>query len=84
MVKGIGGHADPQRRKHMKLPQPIQYQDSKRLLAPLILRYVPEDAGPLVEPFSGTGALSIAVVLSNGIANRRQFMTESRGELSLP
>lgn len=68
----------------MKLSQPIQYQGSKLSLAPLILRYVPEDAVRLVEPFSGTGALSIAVVLSNGIANRRQFMTESRGELSLP
>ena len=46
----------------MKLPQPIQYQGSKRLLAPLILRYLPEDTVRLVEPFAGTGALSIAAV----------------------
>lgn len=44
----------------MKLPQPIQYQGSKRLLAPFILRYLPENTSRLIEPFAGTGALSIA------------------------
>ena len=46
----------------MKIPQPIQYQGSKRLLAPFIVRYLPEDATRLIEPFAGTGALSIAAV----------------------
>ena len=53
----------------MKLPQPIQYQGSKRLLAPLILRYVPGDAARLVEPFAGTGALSIAAA-ARGMVRR--------------
>lgn len=44
----------------MKLPQPIQYQGSKRLLAPFILRYLPADTARLIEPFAGTGAVSIA------------------------
>lgn len=46
----------------MKIPQPIQYQGSKRLLAPFILRYLPEGTGRLIEPFSGTGAPSLAAV----------------------
>lgn len=46
----------------MKIPQPIQYQGSKRILAPFILRYLPEDVTRLIEPFAGTGALSIAAV----------------------
>lgn len=53
----------------MKLPQPIQYQGSKRLLAPLILRYVPVNCSRLIEPFAGTGALSIAAA-ARGIAQR--------------
>src|SRR5437870_498247 len=44
----------------MIVPHPIQYQGSKRGLAPLILRYLPEQMPRLVEPFAGTAAVSIA------------------------
>lgn len=42
------------------LPHPIQYQGSKRNLASDILRFLPNKIGRLVEPFSGTAAISIA------------------------
>ena len=44
----------------MTVPQPFQYQGSKRVLAPLILNYLPVSTTRLVEPFSGSAALSIA------------------------
>ncbi len=53
----------------MRLPQPIQYQGSKRLLAPFILRYLPDDCSRLIEPFAGTGALSIAAA-ARGMVRR--------------
>ena len=43
------------------IPHPIQYQGSKRNLAPVILRYVPKNVNWLIEPFSGSAAISIAV-----------------------
>ena len=42
------------------IPHPIQYQGSKRGLAPLILRYLPAQMERLVEPFAGSAAVSIA------------------------
>ena len=42
------------------IPHPIQYQGSKRGLAPLILRYLPVQMERLVEPFAGSAAVSIA------------------------
>lgn len=42
------------------VPQPIPYQGSKRLLAPLILPHFPREVGRLVEPFAGSAAISIA------------------------
>lgn len=42
------------------LPHPIQYQGSKRNLAPVILRYVPTGVERLIEPFAGSAAISIA------------------------
>jgi len=42
------------------LPHPIQYQGSKRNLAPIILKYFPKKARRIVEPFGGTAAISIA------------------------
>lgn len=42
-------------------PQIVQYQGSKRILAPQILRYMPRHFGRLVEPFAGMAAISIAV-----------------------
>jgi DNA adenine methylase len=44
----------------MTVPQPFQYQGSKRALAPLILQYLPISTTRLVEPFCGSAALSIA------------------------
>jgi len=46
--------------KEMRMPHPIQYQGSKRGLAPLILRYLPSKMERLVEPFAGSAAVSIA------------------------
>ena len=43
------------------IPHPIQYQGSKRNLASVILQYVPKDVNCLIEPFSGSAAISIAV-----------------------
>lgn len=42
------------------LPHPIQYQGSKRILAPTILRYFPNNVSRLIEPFAGSAAISIA------------------------
>ena len=44
----------------MPIPQPFQYQGSKRALASLILQYLPVSTIRLVEPFCGSAALSIA------------------------
>ena len=40
----------------MTVPQPFQYQGSKRALAPLILQYLPIRTTRLVEPFCGSTA----------------------------
>lgn len=42
-----------------KVPHLVQYQGSKRLLAPEIIRYFPDDIETLYEPFSGTCAVTI-------------------------
>lgn len=42
-------------------PHIVQYQGSKRLLAPQILQYMPRRFERLVEPFAGMAAVSIAV-----------------------
>lgn len=44
----------------MKVPQPFQYQGSKRALAPTILQYLPPKFERIVEPFAGSAAFSIA------------------------
>ena len=44
----------------MRVPHPIQYQGSKRGLAPTILRFLPAKMNRLVEPFAGSAAVSIA------------------------
>lgn len=48
-----------------RMPHIVQYQGSKRILAPQILRYMPERFDRLLEPFSGMAAISIAVASSN-------------------
>jgi DNA adenine methylase len=49
----------------MRIPQPFQYQGSKRLLAPTILRYLPCNMERLIEPFAGSAALSLACAVQN-------------------
>lgn len=44
----------------LNAPQIVQYQGSKRLLAPKILEYFPKTINTLFEPFSGMAALTIA------------------------
>ncbi|MCI5189073.1 MAG: DNA adenine methylase [Candidatus Electrothrix sp. AS4_5] len=53
----------------MKIPHPIQYQGSKRNLASVILKYFPKKIERLIEPFSGTGAVSVACAV-DGIAEK--------------
>lgn len=48
-----------------KAPHVVQYQGSKRKLAPQILRYMPEKVKRLVEPFSGMAAISIAASMEH-------------------
>lgn len=50
----------------MAIPQPFQYQGSKRALAALILRYLPSKMTRLVEPFCGSAAVSIATAVRGG------------------
>lgn len=51
----------------MKVPHPIPYQGSKRLLAPLILEYFPEHRVKLIEPFAGAAAVSLAAAYNNRV-----------------
>lgn len=44
-----------------RTPHIVQYQGSKRILAPQIIQYMPRRFNRLVEPFSGVAAISIAV-----------------------
>jgi DNA adenine methylase len=45
----------------MPTPHPLPYQGSKRQLAPTLLKFIPADTTRLVEPFAGSGALSLAI-----------------------
>lgn len=49
----------------MIVPHPIPYQGSKRVIANVILSYFPKNVSRLVEPFAGSGALSIAAAIQN-------------------
>ena len=44
----------------MIVPQPFQYQGSKRALAPLILNYLPVKFRRMVDPFAGSAAMTLA------------------------
>lgn len=44
----------------MRVPQPFQYQGSKRALATTIMQYLPARVQRIVEPFAGSAAFSIA------------------------
>ena len=53
----------------MTVPHPIPYQGSKRNLASQILCYFPVGVHTLVEPFAGSGAISLAAA-TKGLARR--------------
>ena len=48
-----------------KTPHIVQYQGSKRKLAPQILQYMPHTFDRLIEPFSGMAAISIAAAMEH-------------------
>ncbi|MCL2019355.1 MAG: DNA adenine methylase [Oscillospiraceae bacterium] len=48
-----------------RTPHIVQYQGSKRLLAPQILRYMPNRFNRLFEPFSGMATITIAAASEN-------------------
>lgn len=48
-----------------RIPHIVQYQGSKRILAPQILQYMPNNFDRLLEPFSGLAAISIATAYSH-------------------
>ncbi len=48
-----------------KTPHIVQYQGSKRVLAPQILQYMPHKFERLIEPFAGMAAVSIATACEN-------------------
>ena len=76
------------------IPHPIQYQGSKRNLAPVILRYFPKEIDRLVEPFAGSAAISIAAAakglvhkfwindLNKPLAELLKFVVERPEELA--
>jgi DNA adenine methylase len=51
------------------LPHPVQYQGSKRNIAAHILKFLPHKIERLVEPFAGTGAISIATAAQQNARN---------------
>lgn len=53
----------------MKVPHLVQYQGSKRIIAPEIIKYFPKQFDRLVEPFSGTCAMSILAAVEKRCNN---------------
>ena len=52
----------------MSIPQPFPYQGSKRKLAEQILAHIPLGIHRIVEPFAGSGAISIASLYSGKVS----------------
>lgn len=52
----------------MKVPHLVQYQGSKRIIAPKIIEFFPSSFDRLIEPFSGTCAVTILTAMQ-GICN---------------
>ena len=52
----------------VSIPHPFPYQGSKRAIAGQILPYFPSDTSRLIEPFCGSGAVSIAAAY-HGLVN---------------
>ncbi len=55
------------RRKIHNIPQAFPYQGSKRKLAPAIIKFIPESAHRLVEPFAGSAAISVAAAFAGSV-----------------
>lgn len=53
----------------MKVPHLVQYQGSKRIIASEIIKFFPDRVDRLVEPFSGTCAVSILAAVENKCDN---------------
>ena len=53
----------------LKMPHLVQYQGSKRNLAPQILNFLPKAFGRLIEPFAGSAAITIACASENKTGN---------------
>ena len=64
----------------MNIPQPFQYQGSKRRLAPLILDLIPRRMARLVEPFAGSGAVSLAC--AGGHRSQKYWLNDLNQPLS--
>lgn len=64
----------------MNIPQAFQYQGSKRSLAPRIVRFLPNKMKRLVEPFAGSGAISIACATRN--QSKEYWLNDFNGPLS--
>jgi DNA adenine methylase len=62
-----------------RIPHPIPYQGSKRLLAPIILGLMPSGIETLYEPFAGSAAVSLAAV-HHGLV-KRVHLNDSYGPL---
>ncbi len=52
-----------------RTPHIVQYQGSKRMLAPQILQYMPHRFSRLIEPFAGMAAISIAAAYEHRTKN---------------
>ena len=52
--------ANQNKNMNSKTPHIVQYQGSKRILAPQILKFMPRRFNRLIEPFAGMAAISIA------------------------
>lgn len=60
------------------IPHIVQYQGSKRLLAPQILQYFPNKFNRLIEPFAGMAAITIAT------ANQRRTSNYLINDINTP
>ncbi len=52
-----------------RAPHIVQYQGSKRMLAPQIIQYMPARFSRLIEPFAGVAAISIAAAYDHRTSN---------------
>ena len=52
----------------MKIPHLVQYQGSKRIIAPEIVKFFPTSFDRLIEPFAGTCAITI-LAAAQGLCN---------------